>query len=332
MLKLVFCLVCFVVGGYGYTAQDIADFNNFIIDFNKIYATTTDRNNANFYFIYNRNQATAQNNKADRNTSSSRQAVNQFSDIRLIHFAALLPKSVYPSLSYASTPAETQDALPEVDIISDIGLNITVEDQGVSCSSSWAYATAKAVEILNALQTGNLSPQSLSAQELIDCTSMGTGCTTQVRQVGFEYLTQYSTILSPVDTYPNTNTATNQGFCLPTQITGDVRLATYATISDGDDDSLKRFVSNNIPVVVEINPATFGFMQYSSGVYVPTTPKATSSQFLVVVGYGYDANSGLDYWNCLNSFGTTWGENGYIRIVRSTKYPLAKNAIFPNTF
>ena len=38
---------------------------------------------------------------------------------------------------------------------------------------------------------------------------------------------------------------------------------------------------------------------------------------MVLVGYGTDESSGEDYWLVRNSWGADWGENGYIRILRS---------------
>ncbi|XP_033247338.1 zingipain-1 [Drosophila miranda] len=335
MPKLVLCFVLLAAGaGWAFNhGQDLADFEAYEAKYAKIYPTTSARSFANYYFIYNRNQVTQNNAQADRNRTTYREAVNQFSDIRLVQFAALLPKAVFPTVSNAVTPVATQAPAAEYDIVADLGLTITVEDQGVNCSSSWAYAAAKAVEIMNAVGSGNLSPQSLSAQQLIDCAGMGAGCSTQAPQSAFDYLTQYS-LLYPSEDYPNTPALKQQGMCLPAPSVGvGVQLTSYSVLADGDDTALMRYVSNDIPVVVEYNPATFGFMQYSSGVYQPPTKAATaaSSQFLLVVGYGFDAATNLNYWKCLNSFGTGWGEQGYIRIVRSASQPIAKNAIFPNS-
>ncbi|KAH8398219.1 hypothetical protein KR222_003225 [Zaprionus bogoriensis] len=343
-------LVCVYTYNHG---QDLIDFQEYMVgrylsifadtvintrniqifqkEFNKSY-TTVEENNANYYFIYHRNLVNQQNRLADRNASSYRVKVNQFSDIRLITFAARLPQAVYPTTSHNSTPISTEDTVAdEINLLEEYGINVTAQDQGTVCSGSWAYAAAKSIQIFSAIPNEKL-PLNYSAQNLIDCVGMSSACTTQVPQMAFDYLTQVNDalLLSEVD-YPRHDNGL-QGMCIPTMAATGVKVETYSTIADGDDASVKRFVSSGIPVIVEYNPATFGFMHYASGVYMPPVRARTnSSQFLVVVGYGHDADSGLDYWLCLNSFGSKWGDKGFIKIVRSSTQPIAKRAIFPNT-
>lgn len=62
-----------------------------------------------------------------------------------------------------------------------------------------------------------------------------------------------------------------------------------------------------------------GFMHYSGGVY--DGPCGTSANHAAtIVGYG-TSQDGTKYWLAKNSWGETWGENGYIRIRRDVDWP-----------
>ena len=66
-----------------------------------------------------------------------------------------------------------------------------------------------------------------------------------------------------------------------------------------------------VSVVVEANRA---FKRYSKGVF--SGPCGTRlNHAVVVVGYG-TTKEGIDYWIVKNSWGKSWGENGYIRMKR----------------
>ena len=64
------------------------------------------------------------------------------------------------------------------------------------------------------------------------------------------------------------------------------------------------------------------FFHYKGGVYQHTglqdkfNPFELTNHAVLLVGYGVDAETGLKYWSVRNSWGDTWGENGYFRIRR----------------
>jgi C1A family cysteine protease len=59
------------------------------------------------------------------------------------------------------------------------------------------------------------------------------------------------------------------------------------------------------------------FNSYTGGVMkVSGCPKSSSNHAVVIVGYGVDAKTGLQYWKVRNSWGINWGEQGYFRIQR----------------
>lgn len=60
------------------------------------------------------------------------------------------------------------------------------------------------------------------------------------------------------------------------------------------------------------------FYSYSSGVYYHVTGELLGGHAVRIIGYGTDATSGLDYWLIANSWGTSWGEDGYVLLRRGT--------------
>lgn len=77
------------------------------------------------------------------------------------------------------------------------------------------------------------------------------------------------------------------------------------------------------------------FQQYTGGVITSTSCGTTIDHAVLAVGYGVDPTYG-DYWLVQNSWGTSWGENGYVRIgMASTGWPgicgINKDVYYPMT-
>merc|ERR1711871_1378226 len=89
------------------------------------------------------------------------------------------------------------------------------------------------------------------------------------------------------------------------------------SFNDVTSDSVTQMMAavNKQPVSVAIEADQSGFQFYKSGVFSGTCG-TNLGHGVLVVGYGTD--SGKDYWKVKNSWGTTWGQEGYIMLERGS--------------
>ena len=94
------------------------------------------------------------------------------------------------------------------------------------------------------------------------------------------------------------------------------------------EEKILREVYDNGPIVISLEP-DYSFMFYKSGIYMspnnnwfinnlpkPEWEKVDHS--MVLVGWGVENKNGknVKYWVIQNSWGSNWGENGYMRFIR----------------
>jgi len=70
------------------------------------------------------------------------------------------------------------------------------------------------------------------------------------------------------------------------------------------------------PVSIAIEADKRVFQSYTSGVLDSTACGTNLDHGVLLVGYGTDEATGLDYWKVKNSWNTVWGDEGYIKIAR----------------
>ena len=154
-----------------------------------------------------------------------------------------------------------------------------------------------------------------SEQQLVDCgyqQNGANGCNGAPSYSYIKYVADSSLELTHESTYPYLNTAplltcpTTEPYNTGAKIVGN-----YYSYS-GDEEKLKALVAEHGAVVTSV-AAAGPFSNYGGGIFSGCTSSDTDHAVTVV---GYGTSDGEDYWLIKNSWGTDWGEGGFIRLKR----------------
>jgi cathepsin L len=186
-----------------------------------------------------------------------------------------------------------------------------IKNQG-QCGSCWSFSTTGSTEGAHFLATKNLV--SLSEQNLMDCSeSYGNqGCNGGLMDSAFKYIKANGGIDTEAS-YPYKAASTFQ--CEYKAANSGATITGYSDVTSGSESALQTSAAA-APTSVAIDASHNSFQLYQSGVYYESACSTTALDHGVLV-IGYGTSSGSDYWLVKNSWGTSWGIDGYIWMSRN---------------
>lgn len=251
---------------------------------------------------------------ADRGEYTYWLGVNAYADMATDEFVRVMngyqmPTNRTPGATFL--PPSNIGALPDTVDWRKQGFVTPVKNQG-QCGSCWAFSATGSLEGQTFKKTGKLV--SLSEQNLVDCsTPQGDhGCQGGLMDNAFRYIEMNKGI----DTEASYPYQAVNGACRFKRSDVGATDVGYTDIERGSEMALQTAVATVGPISVAIDAGHRSFQLYKSGIY--TEPMCSSVQLdhgVLAVGYG--TQSSQDYWLVKNSWGTSWGMEGYIMMSRN---------------
>jgi len=239
--------------------------------------------------------------------------LNQFADLTSKEFAGRnglvksSPPSVYNNSHTSHTPIADYKYATDLDWRS-IGAVLIVRDQG-QCGSCYAFSAVQAAESHWGIQHGMM--YGLSEQELVDCSGSegNNGCVGGQPDNSLNYMIKHG--ITKRSLYPYTGSV---GGC---QTLARSPVIVKGINGLGLNNEAGMLAAVNVgPLIVQLSAGEKIFQFYSTGIIDDAKGCGVTIDHAVnVIGYG--TISGIPYWTIRNSWGTSWGEQGLVRIVRN---------------
>jgi len=282
----------------------------------KAYATEEERIYRLAIFAQNIEEIAAHNMRTDVTHTL---AENQFADLSNEEWRATYLGYKKPVDGEARRKTVNRVTLPDPNQNYNIswvnsGALGNVLNQG-QCGSCWAFSTAENLQAVNYL---NKNPfVYYSEQQLVDCsTAYGNqGCNGGLMTQAFQYVVKYG--IEPASAYPYKAV---DGTCQYNSAEAQMVITAYTAIPENNCADLVTALQTQ-PIAIAVDAQTWQF--YSRGIL--SLCGKTLDHGVQLVGY-FEQTGQTGYYTVKNSWGASWGEQGYIQLATGNTCGLCQDA------
>jgi C1A family cysteine protease len=285
----------------------------FKANFNKVYSTMSEESRRFSIFLENLQVIDHRNGLELRHGGNEVHGITKFSDLSQAEFETryLTADASLKTNSNAEELFVTRPVDATAGLIDWAGkLTTAVKDQGY-CGSCWAFSATEQIEseAIRTLSTTYI----LSPEQITQCDTTSYGCNGGWTENAYNYVKKAGGIttdaLYPYTSYQGT-TGTCKTFTAKIKVSGYTKIAGSTTTAK--ESSMASHVQTTGPLSVCIDATTWN--SYKSGIM----SVCGTSVDHCVQAVGVDATTNTGYWKVRNSWATSWGESGYIRLKYGT--------------
>jgi len=221
--------------------------------------------------------------------------------------------------------------LPETFSWRQQGYDSPIRNQG-ECGSCFAVAAVSVAEArLNIKRKTTSADQmtQLSPQSVVSCSRYNQGCNGGYPFLVGKHGEDFGFVEESCFPYEGTNSDCSKecSGAKRYKVTNHHYIGGY--YGGCSELEMMKEIHSGGPIVVAFQ-APSSLFYYTGGIYTGPSPKSEgkrghglnpweqTNHAVIAVGWGVDSSSGTKYWEIKNTWGTSWGENGYFRIRRGT--------------
>jgi len=300
-ISILASLLAAVASGTLYTADEAQQkfmWESFKRDYNKQYATMEEEFTRFSNFVVNLKVADERNMQ-----DTAVHGITKFSDLSQEEFASRYLKSNV-AMRTGNIPVTEITEAPNASLgLVDWEGKLTtpVKDQGY-CGSCWAFSATEQIES-DAIRTLGAT-YLLSPEQITQCDSTSYGCDGGWTENAYNYVKKAGGLEKESD-YPYTSYQGVTGTCSAVSAKEVVTVTSYSTLKG--EAAMATYMQTTGPLSVCVAAESWNL--YKGGIM--STCRGTVDHCTQAVGV--DASS-TGYWKVRNSWGTSWGENGHIRL------------------